>query len=157
MNREQLARVVINDDTIPADWDSLSDEEQTTLLLEHENDEAAGEEASGGLIGEAERLPRTMAFTVLALGQIFHVMAIHAGDRISFFKAWFSKNQLLLIAVISTFLLQLGVVYLPFLQATFETAPLAFSELLITTGLASLILIAVEIEKLIRRSRTTPS
>jgi Ca2+-transporting ATPase len=103
------------------------------------------------LIGEAESLPRTIGFSVLALGQIFHVMAIHAGDRISFFKAWFKKNQLLALACLSTFLLQLAVIYLPFLQHTFETTALTGSELLLTIGLASVMLFAVELEKYLRR------
>ncbi len=92
----------------PANWDNLSLDERRTVLLEHENDEASSEEVSGGLIGEAERIPRTIGFTVLALGQIFHVMAIHAGDKVSFFSVWFKKNSLLMLACFSTFLLQLG-------------------------------------------------
>lgn len=139
---------------VPDNWDALSTEERTVLLTEHEND-AAGEEAgSGGIIGAAERAPRTIAFTVLALGQIFHVMAIHAGDSVSFFSTWFSKNRILLGAVISTFLLQLGVIYLPFLQHTFETIPLTLGELVITLGIASIILFGVEIEKFLRRQGT---
>ncbi len=149
---EQVATIVTNDALIPTNWDNLSDEEQTTILLEHENDEAGGEEVSGGLLGDAERIPRTIAFNVLALAQIFHVVAIHAGDKVSFFRTGFSKNRLLLGAVILTFLLQLAVVYVPFLQTTFETAPLTASEFLIAIATASIILFAVEIEKIIRRS-----
>lgn len=146
---EEMARLV------PDNWNSLSIEERTAILLEHENDEANEEEGSGGIIGAAERAPRTMAFTVLALGQIFHVLAIHAGDKVSFFQTWFSKNRLLLGAVISTFLLQMGVIYLPFLQHTFETIPLTLSELIITIVIASVILFAVEIEKYMRRHNGT--
>jgi P-type Ca2+ transporter type 2C len=138
---------------VPADWDSLSLEARSTLMLEHENDEASSEEVSGGLIGEAERIPRTIAFTVLALGQIFHVAAIHAGEKVSFFKNWFRNSNLLFMACISTFLLQLAVIYLPFLQTTFETAPLGLGELLLSIALASLILFGVEIEKYFRRQR----
>jgi Ca2+-transporting ATPase len=90
---------------------------------------------------------------VLALGQIFHVMAIHGGDRISFFKIGFGKNKILLLAVASTFLLQMAVIYLPFLQHTFETEALRLEELAFTLVVASVILFAVEIEKAIRRSR----
>ena len=56
-----------------------------------------------------------------------------------------------MLACLSTFLLQLAVIYLPFLQHTFETIPLSFEELVFTLGTASLILVAVEIEKAIRR------
>jgi Ca2+-transporting ATPase len=60
---------------------------------------------------------------------------------------------LLLLAVLSTFLLQLAVIYLPLLQHTFETTPLRVGELAISLGLASLIMFAVEIEKMLRRER----
>ena len=150
MSAVQLAPLV-GAEHIPANWDSLTTAQRSAYLLGHENDEASAEGGSGGLIGEAEQLPRTIAFTVLAFGQIFHVMAIHAGDRASFFRVWFSKNWLLLGAVLSTFLLQLAVIYVPFLEATFETSPLAVEELLFTIGIASLILFAVEVEKFLRR------
>ncbi|MBI5668986.1 MAG: cation-translocating P-type ATPase [Chloroflexi bacterium] len=148
---EQLTQTV-GAEHVPTNWDALTVDERRAELLGHENDEASREEVSGGLLGEAERLPRTMAFTVLALGQIFHVMAIHGGDRESFFRIGFSKNWILLLAVLSTFLLQLAVIYLPFLQATFETEALTLGELAITLVLASFILIGVEVEKVIRRS-----
>jgi Ca2+-transporting ATPase len=143
---------LVSPNLVPEDWDALSAEERSALLLEHENDAAHGESGSGGLLGAAESVPRTLSFMVLALGQIFHVMAIHAGDKVSFFTTWFSKNWLLLVAVISTFILQLAVVYVPFLQQIFETTPLSGTELLISFGLASVILFAVEIEKVLRRN-----
>src|SRR5262249_37250866 len=92
---EQLERLVGAEAIktyVEGDWDSMSLDDRRLLLISHENDEAAGEHGSGGLLGEAERLPRTIGFSVLALGQIFHVMAIHAGDKVSFFKTWFSRN-----------------------------------------------------------------
>jgi magnesium-transporting ATPase (P-type) len=141
---------------IPDDWDTMTPEARAALLLEHENEEAHGEEGSGGILGAAEQLPRTLAFSVLALGQIFHVMAIHRGDKESFFSTGFKTNRLLLGAVILTFLLQIMVVYVPFFQITFETSALAFNEFLLATILASVILFAVEIEKAIRRRKDTP-
>jgi magnesium-transporting ATPase (P-type) len=155
---EQLDRAnvisVIGDDNaeiVPQDWDSLSAEERSALLLDEENQPEHLESSSGGILGQAERLPRTLAFTVLALGQIFHVMAIHRGEHESFFTSWFKHNRILLVAVISTFLLQLGVIYLPLFQQTFETLPLSGTELTFSIGLASLILFAVEVEKYLRR------
>jgi magnesium-transporting ATPase (P-type) len=129
----------------PADWDSLSEEQRVALLEES----GETEEGQSELIAHADRIPRTIAFTVLALGQIFHVLAIHAGDRRSFFRVWFSENRFMLYAVISTFALQLAVIYVPFLQFTFETYPLRLPELLGSIAIASLILFAVEIEKLV--------
>ncbi len=156
MDATKLERVIGDehlDVLVGGNWDNLSLEERRTLLIDHENDLPIGDHTSGGIIGEAERLPRTIAFSVLALGQIFHVMAIHAGDKVSFFNTWFSKNRILLGAVISTFLLQLGVIYLPFLQFTFETVALDPLQLIFTIGLAAVMLGAVEIEKYFRRRR----
>jgi magnesium-transporting ATPase (P-type) len=138
---------------VPADWDSTSVEQRRVGLLAHENDEAGEEVGSGGILGEAEQRPRTISFTVLALGQIFHVLAIHAGDKASFFKDWFRKNRILLYAVLSTFLLHLSVIYVPFLQHTFETDALTLGEFAVTLGVAAVIFIAVEIEKALRRKR----
>ncbi len=137
---------------IPENWDAMTLDERRTVITAHESDDAVGEDASGGLIGAAEELPRTIAFSVLALGQIFHVIAIHAGDKETFFKHWFAKNRLLLYACVSTFLLQLGVIYVPFLRRTFETTSLTGSQLLITIGLAALMFVGVEIEKTLRRN-----
>ena len=54
-------------------------------------------------LNQAERIPRTLAFTVLAFTQMFQVVAIHAGDRVSFFQAGFKGNPLMFWAVLSTF------------------------------------------------------
>ncbi len=153
-NAQQLS-VTIGSDTaarlIPSNWDTLSLDERRTLLVGHETDDASGENASGGIIGAAEESPRTIAFSVLALGQIFHVIAIHAGDKESFFKNWFSKNRILLYACASTFALQLAVIYVPILRRTFETTALPIGDLIITIGLAALMFVGVEIEKALRR------
>ncbi|MDX1994636.1 MAG: cation-translocating P-type ATPase [bacterium] len=155
LSRAQLVEFV-PEGAVPANWDELTVEERTTLLEESEGEgEVAAEEASTGLLGEAERVPRTMAFTVLAFVQLFHVMAIHGGDRASFFQEGFSKNRLLLGAVIFTFILQLLVIYVPFLQNVFRTTSLGLDEVLVGVGLSSIVLFAVELEKLIfRRQRT---
>jgi magnesium-transporting ATPase (P-type) len=154
----ELAAVIGEDKLkleLPPDvsWDSLSVEQRIDQLKAHENDEAdvAAEKSSGGIIGEAERIPRTIGFTVLALGQIFHVIAIHGGDRESFFRILFRRNMLLFWAALSTFILQLCVIYVPFLQTTFETVPLRIGELALTIVLASLMLAGVEGEKFLLR------
>ncbi|MEZ4667382.1 MAG: cation-translocating P-type ATPase C-terminal domain-containing protein [Anaerolineae bacterium] len=136
---------------VPADWDVMSLEERSAVLLSHEQDTSNEETGSGGIIGAAEQYPRTIAFSVLALGQIFHVIAIHAGDRETFFKHRFSRNRILLYAVISTFLLQLGVIYLPVLQRTFETVALPLPQLALTFVLAAMMFVGVETEKYLRR------
>jgi P-type Ca2+ transporter type 2C len=101
-------------------------------------------------------LPRTMAFTVLAFTQVAEVSAIHAGDT-SFFKVGFGHNKLLLYSLIGIILLQMAVVYLPFLQALFDTVALPPNMLLICVGLPIILFIMVEIEKAIRRNRNAQS
>lgn len=147
----QLADIV-EPEAIPEDWDELSRSERVALL-ELENTTGEGEGSENELVAEAERLPRTIAFTVLALGQIFHVLAIHAGTKRSFFSVWFGENRFLLYAVIGTFALQLAVIYIPFLQFTFETFPLAPLDLLISFLIASVILFVIEIQKIILRQQ----
>jgi Ca2+-transporting ATPase len=55
--------------------------------------------------------------------------------------------------VLLTIVLQLTLIYVPFMQQTFSTMPLSGSELAISLGLSMVVFIAVEIEKfVIRRS-----
>jgi len=92
---------------------------------------------------------QTMVFTVLSLSQLAHVMAIRSDEFI--FKKGVFSNLLLIGAVFVTFLLQLGIIYLPFANELFKTQPLSFTELISCIGLASLVFFAVEAEKLIRK------
>lgn len=141
---------------IPDGWDSMSEEERLEALGVHEGEgeaaEGFSEEAGEGLVGAVERIPRTIAFTILAVTQMFEVMAIHAGDKVSFFKEGFKSNRLLMWAVLSTVALQLAVIYIPFLQASFETSALSIMELVICLLFGSVILFAVELEKLYNRN-----
>ena len=56
-------------------------------------------------------------------------------------------------AVLLTFLLQLALIYVPFLQNFFSTEALPLNDLLIALAASSLVFVAVEIEKWLRRSR----
>jgi Ca2+-transporting ATPase len=142
----QLAELV---DVAPTGWDTLSEEQRLALLTAA----GTGEHTENDLVARADRIPRTIAFTVLALGQIFHVMSIHAGDRRSFFRVWFSHNRFMLYAVISTFALQLAVIYVPFLQYTFETYPIRPPEMAGVLLIASLMLFGSELEKAVLNRR----
>lgn len=95
---------------------------------------------------------QTMVFTVLCLGQLMHVMAIRS-EEVSLFTMGVFSNRPMIITVVITFILQLGIIYLPFCNAIFETQPLTFTELLGCILISSVILIAVEIEKAMRRQR----
>jgi Ca2+-transporting ATPase len=152
LSHGELAELV-GEELVPENWDSLTPEGHVEAIETGEMVEGEGGSSESALVAAAERIPRTIGFTVLALGQIFHVMAIHAGDRVSFFRVGF-RTRIMLFAVIATFLLQLAVIYVPFLQFTFETYPVRPQELIISILVAALTLVAVEIEKLIVNSRT---
>lgn len=154
VQRAEIANFV-DHDLLPVNWDDMTTDERLALLRPADGAPSAGHGDEGGniIVNEVERVPRTMAFTVLALGQIFHVISISAGDRQSFFRVWFSKNKFMLYAVISTFALQLAAIYIPFFQSIFETYPLPLNQLVLAVGLASVILFAVEIEKFILNKR----
>jgi P-type Ca2+ transporter type 2C len=145
LSREQLVTIT-GEEAAPANWDAVTPEERVELM--HEVEEG-GAEAENEIIAAAERIPRTIAFTVLAIGQMFHVAGIHAGDRVSFFRTWFSKNMLLFWAILSTFVLQLIVIYVPFMQTLFETYPIPLRDLGICVGLAAIVLLATEIDKIL--------
>lgn len=137
-------------------WDNAEPAHRVELLhgqnSEGEEDAVAHEGASEGIVGLVERVPRSIAFTILAFTQMFEVMAIHAGDQASFFRTGFKGNRLLLWAVLSTFALQLFVLYVPFMQASFETTSLSLTQMIVSFVLGSIILFAVEIEKYLNRT-----
>jgi len=96
---------------------------------------------------------QTMAFTVLTLSQLAHVMAIRS-DKTSTFSLGLLSNRYLAIAACASLMLQMAIIYIPALNTIFKTQPLTSSELIICFMLSSVIFIAVEIEKwLVRRGR----
>jgi len=97
---------------------------------------------------------QTMVFTVLCLSQMGHVLAIRSEEE-SFFKQGALSNKPLLGAVVLTFALQMATIYVPFLNPIFKTVPLTVGELAITLGLSTIVFLAVEVEKAVKRSRNS--
>jgi Ca2+-transporting ATPase len=93
---------------------------------------------------------QTMAFTVLTLSQLAHVMAIRS-EKASLFSTGIFSNRYLAIAVGASFILQMATIYVPALNVIFKTQPLSLNELFICLALSGVIFIAVEIEKLLVR------
>jgi len=89
---------------------------------------------------------QTMVFTTLTLAQLCHVLVIRS-ERDSIFTIGLLSNRPLIIALASTFVLQLAVIYHPIGNALFKTTPLPIMELSICIALAGVMLIAVELEK----------
>ncbi len=96
---------------------------------------------------------QTMAFTVLCISQMGHVMAIRS-ERESLFKIGLFSNKPLLGALFLTVILQLMLIYVPFFNTVFKTQPLSIYELAITIVVSSIIFWAVETEKWIIRMKT---
>ena len=91
-----------------------------------------------------------MVFTVLTFAQMSQVLAVRS-ERESLFRIGVLSNRPLVLAVLSTFALQLAVLYSPWLQPVFKTEALTLGELGLCVGVASLVFFAVEAEKLMTR------
>ena len=89
---------------------------------------------------------QTIVFTVLTLSQLFHSVAVRSASA-SLFQIGLFTNLPMLGAVILTFILQLGVIYLPVLNSIFHTQPLPLFDLMVCILLSAAVLVAVEIEK----------
>ncbi|MBI5960057.1 MAG: cation-translocating P-type ATPase [Chloroflexi bacterium] len=101
---------------------------------------------------ESLHVARTMTFCVLALSQLAHVLAIHAGEA-AFFTVPLREMRILLGIVVVTAALQVMVLYAPFAQGIMETTSLDAVELVFAILLAGSVFWAVEIEKFFRRRR----
>ena len=95
---------------------------------------------------------QTAVFTVIALSQLGHAMAIRSDEQSLFERGLFS-NPPLIAAIVLTILLQMAAIYVPFLNRAFKTTPLTAPELALVIAASSLVFFAVEAEKWIRRSR----
>lgn len=95
---------------------------------------------------------QTMTFTVLALSQMGHVLAIRS-ERASLVTLGFSSNRPLLRAVVLTVLLQVAIIYVAPLAAIFRTVPLTTPDLLVCLAASVVVLLAVEGEKILIRRR----
>ncbi|HTK42417.1 MAG TPA: cation-translocating P-type ATPase [Gemmatimonadales bacterium] len=93
---------------------------------------------------------QSITFTVMALSQMAHVLAIRS-ERVSLLRQGLWSNRSLLGAVVLTFALQMATLYLPALNAVFKTQPLTVPELVLSLLLSTLVFVAVEIEKAVRR------
>ncbi len=106
----------------------------------------------GGLVAGDRDIThaRTAAFTVLVLAQLFHSFVARSGSRSAFHGAL--ANRWLWGAVALSFALQVAVVHLPFLNEAFGTTPLEVGEWLFCVAMASMILWATEVEKIVDRA-----
>ncbi|MBX9936059.1 MAG: cation-translocating P-type ATPase [Burkholderiaceae bacterium] len=92
---------------------------------------------------------QTMVFTVLILGQMAHIMGIRSETE-PLWRLGLRTNLPLLGAVVLTFVLQMATIYVPALNPIFKTQPLSALELGVCLAAASMMYVAVELEKLWR-------
>jgi len=98
----------------------------------------------------------TMVFTTITLSQMGHALAIRSNTR-SLFQQGLLSNKPMLFAVLSTFILQLLLIYWAPLQEIFNTSSLPPLELILSLGLSLVVFAAVEIEKGFKRNRSKPA
>ncbi len=90
---------------------------------------------------------RTAAFVVLVCAQLFHSFNSRS-ERISIFKLGLLTNKNLLFAVSFSLLLQMGIVYLTFVQPIFKTSALNLFDWTMVVVLSSLPLWIIELVKI---------
>jgi P-type Ca2+ transporter type 2C len=107
----------------------------------------------GGFVEGSGDTPyaQTMAFTTLMLFQMFNVVNARSDDRSAFHGLF--TNRWLWAAVGVSVLLQVAVVYLPFLQRAFGTVALSAGEWMRCTAVASSVLWLRELSKVVPRLR----
>ncbi len=93
---------------------------------------------------------QTMVFTTLCIAQMGHALAIRSNSRLTIELNPFS-NPFVLGSVILTTILQLMLIYVPFLRTFFGTHWLSPMELAICFGFSALMFVWIEMEKLFLR------
>lgn len=93
---------------------------------------------------------QTIVFTTLAIFQVFNALNCRSRTS-SFFKMRVFANPYLLGAIVASILLQIGAIYLPFMQNALGTAPLKLQDWGLIFLVGSTIIIVDEIRKLIQR------
>jgi Ca2+-transporting ATPase len=92
---------------------------------------------------------QTMAFNTLVLFSLFNVFNARSDERSAFADLF--SNGWLWLAVLASLLLQLAVVYVPFLQKAFSTVPLSGADWLFCAAVASSVLWLRELGKVFSR------
>jgi len=95
---------------------------------------------------------RTAAFIVLACSQLFHSFNCRSMTE-SLFKIGVFTNKKLILATGVSFLLQMAVVYIPFLQKIFKTQPLGLFDWVLVVAISSFPLWAMELVKRINKKQ----
>lgn len=99
---------------------------------------------------------QTMVFTTLVLAQMGNALAMRSNEQ-SLFSIGIFSNRLMVYAVLSTFMLQILLIYLPPLQRVFKTEPLTLEKLAICLAASAIVFVVLETYKWVKRLRTQSS
>jgi Ca2+-transporting ATPase len=106
----------------------------------------SGAAAPAAATPEGAALWSSMLFTVLVFVQMGHAIAVRS-ERFPIWKIGYGSNMAVIAAVGLTILLQLGLLYVPFLQDFFGTVALPADYFLVAVALALLTYFYVELDK----------
>ncbi|MCK5218020.1 HAD-IC family P-type ATPase, partial [bacterium] len=95
---------------------------------------------------------RTIALTTMVFFQFYQALNCRSENQ-SIFRMSLLSNPFLFYSIIAAFFAQLAVLYIPALQWVFRTVPLTLTEWMEIGAGTTIIIIAVEIDKGIRRRR----
>ena len=90
-----------------------------------------------------------MVFTTLTLSQMGNALATRSESQ-TLWETGILTNKSLLGAVLLTFVLQMAVIYVPFLQGIFNTSSLSLLELGISLGAGVIVLVVIDAVKLLK-------
>ena len=99
---------------------------------------------------------QSLLFTTLIFSQVILALEVRSEKR-SLLSIGLLTNPLMVVAFLSTVGLTVAVVYLPFLQNVFSTAPLGARDLLVAFGSGLAVLVVAEVWKLALRRRRADS
>jgi Ca2+-transporting ATPase len=106
----------------------------------------------GNTAGATTSHQQTIIFTVLAFMQMGQALASRSTTE-SIFTLGLLSNPILLVLILVTAVLQLAVIYIPFLDQFFQITPLTLGELSLCVAFGLGMLLLIELEKvLLRRS-----
>jgi len=93
----------------------------------------------------------TMTLTGIVMAQIGNAFACKTSKE-SVFKVGFFSNKLLVISIFVMVVLQAAIVYVPFLNKAFQTAPISLKDWLVLAAFIPVLFLADELRKLIIRT-----
>ena len=78
-----------------------------------------------------------MAFTVFVLYQLFNALNYKSNSKV--------PNKMLILSLVGTFILQILVIYIPYLQIIFKTCPIGLFDWIIIIIISAMILVTDKI------------